>query len=113
MLASGCLDRKEYDMVVLSGTFTAQPNASAKLMALAKTLVPISRQEPGCMRYDFLQDPLKPDRFVFFELWRNRDTLNAHFQKPYFKAFADQLPSLIVGDAEILTYESEDPVSVF
>ncbi len=100
-------------MIVLTGTFIAQPDASAKLIALAKTLVPLSRQEPGCMRYDFLLDPLTPGRFVFFELWRSRDLLNAHFQQSYFKNFADQLPSLIVGDAEILTYESEDPVSAF
>ena len=100
-------------MIVLSGTFVAKPDASAQLIALAKNLVAASRQEAGCMRYDFLQDPLVPGRFVFFELWRNREILNAHFQKPYFKAFADQLPSLIDGDAEILTYESGDAVSVF
>jgi quinol monooxygenase YgiN len=97
-------------MLVLSGTFTAQASAKASLIALAAELLPQSRAEPGCLRYDFLQDPLFPRRFVFFELWRSRADLDAHFQQPYFKAFAEKFPSLIEGQAEILTYETPGAV---
>jgi quinol monooxygenase YgiN len=100
-------------MIVLSGTFTAKPGAAATLVTLAAALLPPSRAEPGCIRYDFLQDALNPSRFVFFELWQTRRDLNEHFEKPYFKVFAEQFPALIEGEAEIVTYESPGPIPAF
>jgi quinol monooxygenase YgiN len=100
-------------MIILSGTFSAKAGAESTLIALASVLLPLSRAEAGCMRYDFLQDPIDPSRFVFFELWKSRNDLNAHFQKPYFKSFAEKFPSLIEGEAEILTYEAPQAVPAF
>jgi quinol monooxygenase YgiN len=100
-------------MIVLSGTFTANPEHEAELVALAKTLLPMSRAEQGCLRYDFLQDVLAPHRFVFFELWETRENLEAHFKRAHFKVFADRFPALIVGEAEIVTYEAPGPVPAF
>jgi quinol monooxygenase YgiN len=100
-------------MIVLSGTFTAKPECEAELLALARRLVPVSRGEQGCVRYDFLQDAIEPHRFVFFELWKSRHDLESHFGQPYFKSFAARFPELIVGDAEIVTYEAPGPVAAF
>jgi quinol monooxygenase YgiN len=100
-------------MLVLSGTFTAKRGSEAKLVELAAALLPQSREESGCLRYDFLQDALAPSRFVFFEVWKSREDLEQHFQKPYFRVFAAEFPSLIEGQAEILTYQTDGPVPAF
>lgn len=100
-------------MLVLSATFTAKPDATAALLDLAAMLTPLSRAEPGCIRYDFLQAPLDPRQFVFFELWKDRAALDAHFATPYFLTLAAQLPSLIEGQAEIVTYETPGPRPAF
>jgi quinol monooxygenase YgiN len=89
-------------MLVLSGTFTAKADKKDELVALAAMLLPQSRKKPGCLRYDFLQDALIPERFV-----------NAHFQTPHFQSFAQAFPELIVGEAEILTYETAGPAPAF
>lgn len=100
-------------MLVLSGTFTCKPGAAPTLVALARDLLPKSRAEDGCIRYDFLQDPIVPERFVFFELWRDQAALAAHFTQPHFKKFGDAFPGLIVGAAEIVTYETPGPQPAF
>jgi quinol monooxygenase YgiN len=100
-------------MIVLSGTFTVKPEHEGELVAMANALLPLSRAEPGCLRYDFLKDALGEQRFMFFELWKTREDLEAHFKKSYFKAFGERLPLLIVGQAEIVTYESSGPVPAF
>lgn len=100
-------------MLVLSGTFKAVEGAQATLIAMAKDLLPLSRSEAGCIRYDFFQDPIDPQRFLFFELWRTREDLRAHFEKPYFKIFAERLPALTVEDAEIVTYETSGATPAF
>jgi quinol monooxygenase YgiN len=93
-------------MLVLSGTFTAKPGCEAQLIALAADLLPPSRAEPGCLRYDFLRDAIDPARFVFFELWYDRSALTQHFETAHFQRFATAFPDLIEGEAEILTYET-------
>lgn len=100
-------------MIVLSGTFKAKPGSESMLINLASDLLPLSRQETGCIRYDFLQDPIDKSRFVFFELWQSQSDLKEHFQKPYFKSFAEVFPQLIEGEAEIVTYETEGAVPAF
>ncbi|PHV07763.1 antibiotic biosynthesis monooxygenase [Janthinobacterium sp. BJB412] len=94
-------------MLVHSVTFTVKPDAIPAVLDLAAMLVPLSRAEPGCVRYDFLQEPLNPQRFVFFELWKSRADLDAHFAMSYFKTLEERLPSLIVGEPEIATYAIE------
>ena len=100
-------------MLIHSVTFTAKPDAAPALIELAATLMPLSRAEPGCIRYDFLQSPHSPNRFVFFELWKSQADLDAHFQMPYYKVLVERLPSLIVGEAEIATYETPGPKPAF
>ena len=100
-------------MLVLSVTLTAKPEAGKALIALAAEVAPLSRAEPGCIRYDFLQSPHEPDQFVCFELWKSRADLDEHFQTPHFKTLAERLPALIVGEAEILTYETDGPKPAF
>ncbi len=100
-------------MIILSGTLTVNAGGAEPLKSLAAALLPLSRAEAGCIRYDFLQDPFDARRFFFFELWKSRSDLEQHFAKPYFKAFAEKLPTLIEGEAEIVTYEAPGAVPAF
>lgn len=100
-------------MLILSGTFTAKSDAVPALLELAATLMPLSRAEPGCLKYDLLRVAHAPDQFVFFEMWKSRADLDEHFQKPYFKLFAEEVASLIVGDMDIQTYETPGPTPAF
>jgi quinol monooxygenase YgiN len=100
-------------MLVISLTFTAKPDAEPAILELAAMLMPLSRAEPGCLRYDFLQAPHTPNKFVFFELWKSRADFDEHFEKPYVKILAEKLPSLIEGEAELLAYETPGPKPAF
>ncbi|WP_167088678.1 putative quinol monooxygenase [Massilia frigida] len=100
-------------MLVFSVTLTAKPDAGPALIELAAMLVPLSRAEPGCIRYDFLQSPHTPNKFVFFEVWKSRADLDEHYQTPHFKTLAAQLPALIEGEPEPVSYETEGPIPGF
>lgn len=68
-----------------------------------------SRQEDGCVRYEINQPADDPSVFVFYEVWRSRADLNAHFEKPYFKAVADRLGALLVQPADLKILEPVRP----
>ena len=92
-------------MLVLSGKFTVKPEHREKLMQMAAALVAPSNAEEGCISYQFYQDGSNPNNFLFFEEWKNQAALDSHFQKPYFLEFAEKLPEMIIGKANITTYE--------
>lgn len=87
--------------IVLAGRFTAKPERRAELIALSTAMLAPSRAEDGCISYDFLEEVGAAGRFLFFERWRNRALLDAHFATPGFAAFARAFPDLIDGGADI------------
>lgn len=36
------------------------------------------RDEPGCLRFDVLQDNADPDRYFFYEVYRDENAFKAH-----------------------------------
>ena len=48
---------------------------------LAEELVRDSRQEPGCVRYEFLQDLDDPHRVTLLEQFRDMDAVMAHLTR--------------------------------
>jgi autoinducer 2-degrading protein len=43
--------------------------------------------EPGCWRYDVLQDMDVPSRFYFYEIFQDRAAAEAHWETEHFKTW--------------------------
>jgi len=100
-------------VLILIAKFKTKPECREQLIELAKDAIGPSRSEEGCLTYDFLQDPLDPDSFTFYEKWRSRYDLDLHFEEPHFKEFAQKSPELIEGTPSLVSYEvaSETEIS--
>ena len=48
-----------------------------------------SRTEPGCLRFDVMQDQENPCKFVFYEVYKNAEAAAAHRDYPHFKLWTD------------------------
>ena len=44
--------------------------------------------EPGCLRFDVLQDSQDPDHYFFYEIYRDEDALAAHRQAPHYQPWS-------------------------
>ena len=98
-------------MIVLTAHFEATPRHTAELVARAQALLPLSRQEEGCISYEFFTDTTNPNHFLFLETWRDRTALDAHFTQPHFRDFIHHLPNLIISQPSIVTYQTDGPQS--
>jgi len=49
-----------------------------------------SRNEPGVVRFDFLQDTDNPAHFSLVEVYRDQDSVAAHKQTAHFLAWAEK-----------------------
>ena len=43
--------------------------------------------EPGCRRFDILQDPASPDRVCFYEVYDDEAAFLRHRDMPHFKIY--------------------------
>ena len=48
-----------------------------------------SRKEEGCLRFDLLRDQSEPNKFVFYEVYKDSDAVAFHKEQPHFKAWSD------------------------
>ncbi len=43
--------------------------------------------EPGCLRFDVLQDASDPNHFFFYEVYRDEAALKAHREAPHYQVW--------------------------
>lgn len=75
--------------------------------AAASAILEPSRQEPGCISYDFYRHPTQPEKVLYFEEWESMEDLQNHLDAPHTKDFfmkANAIPGFV---GKIHVYESE------
>lgn len=65
----------------------AHPDRVDLVKAALLELIPTTRGEAGCLRYDLHQDDEDPARFLFYETWESRELWQAHMQAPHLTAY--------------------------
>ena len=53
--------------------------------------------EPGCLRFDVLQDVEDPARYYFYEVYRDEAAHQAHMQTPHLKRIDARMHDLFDG----------------
>lgn len=72
-------------------TIVARIEVQKGSMELVKSellkLVPVTREEVGCIQYDLHQDTDKPEVFIFYENWENRELWQQHMNSDHIRAY--------------------------
>lgn len=58
------------------------------------------KDEPGCLRFDVIQDRDDTNRFYFYEVYRDEAALEAHRQTPHFNLYAEKVQPWLVAPPE-------------
>ncbi len=88
-------------MLVLHVTLQVNPDHAADFLKVARHDAEHSVQdEPGCLRFDVSQDRDDPNRFYFYEVYRDEAALEAHRQTPHFKQYLEQTRTWLAAPAE-------------
>ena len=66
----------------------ARPDQTTLVQTELEKLVPITLNEPGCIRYELHRNNLDPAHFMFYETWATRELWQAHMVQPHVAAYA-------------------------
>jgi quinol monooxygenase YgiN len=69
----------------------ALPEKIDAVRSVLEGLLAPTRQEAGCIEYDFYEDADDPSKFTFIETWSSREALDAHLKTPHLEAGAAAL----------------------
>jgi (4S)-4-hydroxy-5-phosphonooxypentane-2,3-dione isomerase len=79
-------------MVILHVTIQVKPEHASEFLEVVRYDAEHSeKDEPGCLRFDVIQDRDDANRFYFYEVYRDEAALEAHRQTPHFKLYAEKV----------------------
>lgn len=82
-------------MIRLNVFYTANnPEDEAKITDIATKLVEASRNDAGCISYDFYKSATVPGEYFILETWENDSVLDIHSNAPHFTEYVPQLREL-------------------
>ncbi|MFN6563144.1 MAG: putative quinol monooxygenase [Nostoc sp. ChiSLP01] len=82
----------------------ALPNKVEEIKAVLLELIEPTRQEPGAIKYELLQNQYDPTDFTFVEEWTSSEALNTHIDSPHFQAAAAKIQGLVATTPDIRRY---------
>ena len=78
-------------MIILHVTIQLKPEHVAEVLEAALYDAEHSeKDEPGCLRFDVIQDRDDRNRFYFYEVYLDEAALEAHRQTPHFKLYFEK-----------------------
>lgn len=83
----------------------ALPDKVEQIKALALGLIEPTRREPGCIKYELLQNQSDPTDFTFVEEWESDGALDAHLKTSHFLDAAGKLDGLVAAEPDIRRYQ--------
>jgi quinol monooxygenase YgiN len=92
------------------GNVHARPEKRAELLELLRTFIAPTRQEAGCIEYQFHVSAEDPNAFMFYENWTSREALAQHLEMPYLQPLAERQHELLARPVEIVHYEMLAPL---
>ncbi|GAB2482613.1 putative quinol monooxygenase [Nocardiopsis aegyptia] len=70
------------------------------LTGISRNAVASVRDEPGCLRFDVAADTEDPDLFWVYEVFADREALEAHRRTPHFLSWQAEKAGLVVPDSQ-------------
>lgn len=82
--------------LTLTATWRAREGEEAEIERILRTMVPLSRQEPGCITYTAMRSEEDPREFLLFEQYRDAEAFEAHQASEHFQrhVLAGAIPRL-------------------
>ena len=88
-------------MVILYVTVQVKPERVEEFLDVIRHDAEHSeKDEPGCLRFDVIRDNDDPNRFYYYEVYRDEAALEAHRQTPHFKLYAERSRPLLAAPPE-------------
>ena len=89
-------------MIFITAKFQIKPEDAEQWPEIAAAFTKATRNEPGCMWFDWSRSVADPNEYVLLEAFRDQDAGVAHVTSAHFKEAQRTLPSHLVRTPQIV-----------
>ncbi|MGV0036281.1 MAG: putative quinol monooxygenase [Candidatus Azotimanducaceae bacterium WSBS_2022_MAG_OTU7] len=100
-------------MIIVHGTFPVKVEGRDAALDLMRQMANASREEEGCISYEFYVGLTDPNKLLLFQEWESVDALQEHFETDHMEEFLKLLPSVLDGEVATRRYEVKVSNDVF
>jgi len=88
--------------LALIATLRIQPDhREAFLVSMLDDARGSINDEPGCYRFDVLQDAQDPNTLYLYEVYRDQAAFDAHLQAPHYLRWVDTVKNWYAGPGQV------------
>ncbi len=91
--------------LIVIAYLTAKPGKEAVARKNIRALLAPTHAEKGCIVYDLHEMHSEPGKFVFYEVWKTADHLNAHAKSKHLKAFRKIAPDFLAEPIDLTMWK--------
>jgi quinol monooxygenase YgiN len=92
-------------MIIVHGTFPVKVDVRDDALELMRQMADASKEEEGCVSYEFYVGLTDPNTLLLFQEWESVDALQGHFETDHMEEFLKLLPSFLDGEVASRRYE--------
>jgi quinol monooxygenase YgiN len=92
-------------MIFITAKFRIRPEFADEWPKISDEFTQATRNEPGCLWYDWSRSVEDPNEYVLVEAFRDGDAGAAHVQSEHFKNAQRTLPPYLVETPRIVNFE--------
>lgn len=92
-------------MIIVAGTVRIDPAKRASAHDIMQMVITESRKEDGCIGYSYGVDVLDPGLVHVYEVWRDKEALQAHFKTPHLDKWRAAWPFFGITDRKLQMIE--------
>jgi quinol monooxygenase YgiN len=89
-------------MIFITARFQVKPEYADEWPKIAADFTQATRNEPGCLWFDWSRSVENPDEYVIVEAFRDQDAGVAHVTSAHFKEAQQALPPHLVRTPRIV-----------
>jgi Uncharacterized conserved protein len=87
--------------IYLTAILKSKKDKIQDLKSILDNMVLNTRKEEACEKYELQQILDDETVFIFHEIWKSKEGLDAHNQQSYILEFVEKVPDLLEKPAEI------------
>lgn len=92
-------------MIILVAVMHAKPGKEAELATALKTVFPKVKQEEGTVQYILHSSKTNPQKFFFYEKYKDKAALDFHGTTPYLQQLFATIEPLLAQKPDIELFE--------
>jgi quinol monooxygenase YgiN len=91
-------------MIFITAKFTIKPEDADRWPQIAADFTTATRNEPGCLWFDWSRSLADPDEYVLVEAFRDDQAGAAHVNSAHFKKAQQELPPHLARTPRIINF---------